>query len=323
LGAANLGAGLFQGFSIGSSLSKSAANDRAGAKTPVALIVCAILTALVALFFTPFFAPLPEAVLGAVVIVAIMGMVKVKAIRRLYQLNRVDFALAIVAVLGVLTFEALEGLMIAVILSLLALVWRASQANLSVIGREPGRLVFSDSQRHPENRTIPGLLIVRPDQGLFFANVESLSNEINQLVEAAQSPVKVVLLDLEMTNQLDVPSLDMLSELKEEMHKRGAELWLVRVHGAVRDSLEKGNVLEQIGLENIYPRIIGGILTYLTREPMEGDEKIGVVNDGLKMTLETVDDLLKSPTTEKRAELEAIRQKLAEVLQSTDSYSLK
>jgi high affinity sulfate transporter 1 len=323
LGAANLGAGLFQGFSIGSSLSKSAANDRAGAKTPVALIVCAILTMLVALFFTPFFAPLPEAVLGAVVIVAIMGMVKIKAIRRLYHLNRVDFALAIVAVLGVLTFEALEGLMIAVILSLLALVWRASQANLSVIGREPGRLVFSDSHRHPENRTIPGLLIVRPDQGLFFANVESLSNEINQLVESAESPVKVVLLDLELTNQLDVPALDMLSELKEEMQKRGAELWLVRVHGAVRDSLEKGHVLQQIGLENIYPRIIGGILTYLTREPMEGDEKIGVVNDGLKMTLETVDDLLKSPTTEKRAELEAIRLKLAEVLQSTDSYSLK
>jgi high affinity sulfate transporter 1 len=312
LGAANLGAGLFQGFSIGSSLSKSAANDRAGAKTPVALIVCAVLTLLVALFFTPFFAPLPEAVLGAVVIVAIMGMVKVKAIRRLYHLNRVDFALAIVAILGVLTFEALEGLMIAVILSLLALVWRASQSNLSVIGREPGRLVFSDSRRHPENRTIPGLLIVRPDQGLFFANIESLSNEINQLVESAESPVKVVLLDLEMTNQLDVPSLDMLSELKEEMQKRGAELWLVRVHGQVRDSLEK-----------VYPRIIGGILTYLTQELPGSEENVAVINDGLKMTIDSMDELLKSPTTEKRAELEAIRLKLVEILHSVDSFSLR
>lgn len=106
------GAGLFQGFPIGSSLFKSAANDRAGAKTPLALIVCDVLTILVALFFTPFFAPLPEAVLAAVVVVAIMGMVKVKTIRRLYRLNRFDFALAIVAMLGALTFEALKGLLL-------------------------------------------------------------------------------------------------------------------------------------------------------------------------------------------------------------------
>lgn len=323
LGAANLGAGLFQGFSIGSSLSKSAANDNAGAKTPVSLIVCAILTVLVALFFTPFFAPLPEAVLGAVVVVAIMGMIKVKVIRRLYRLNRLDFALAIVAILGVLTFEALEGLLIAVILSLLALVWRASQSNLSVIGREPGRLVFSDSRRHPDNTTIPGLLIVRPDQGLFFANAESISNEIKHQVETAQAPVKVLLLDLEMTNQLDVPSVDMLFELKEEMHKQNVELWLVRVHGPVRDSLEKSNVLQEIGLENIYPRIMQGVLRYLTQAPLEGAEEIAVVSDGLKMTLETVDELLKYPDTVERETLENYRQKLDEVLRSSGSFSIK
>jgi len=200
LGAANVGAGLFQGFSIGSSLSKSAANDLAGAKTPVALIVCAVLTVLVALFFTPFFAPLPEAVLAAVVLVAITGMVKIKAIRRLYQFNRLDFILAIVAMLGVLTFEALEGLLIAVILSLFALVWRASQSKLSVMGREPGRLSFSDTRQHPENHTLPGLLILRPDEGLFFANTDALHSEIISQVDNAQQPTKVVLLDLEMSN---------------------------------------------------------------------------------------------------------------------------
>jgi len=323
LGAANLGAGLFQGFPIGSSLSKSAANDRAGAKTPVALIVCAVLTALVALFFTPFFAPLPEAVLAAVVVVAITGMVKVKQIRRLYRLNRLDFALAIVAMLGVLTFEALEGLLIAVILSLLALVWRASQSKLSVLGREPGRFILSDARRHPENHTIPGLLIVRPDEGLFFANVGDLHNEIMNLVDDGQPPVRVVLLDLEMSNQLDVPSVDMLAELKEELERRNVGLWAARLHAPVREALERSSVLQEIGQENIHSRVLESILEYLAQGKVDGSEDIALVNDGLQMTMVVVEKLLTHATGEPREALEGYRQKLAEVLRATESYSSK
>jgi high affinity sulfate transporter 1 len=323
LGAANFGAGLFQGFPIGSSLSKSAANDRAGAKTPVALIVCAVLTVMVALFFTPLFAPLPEAVLGAVVVMAITGMVKVKAIRRLYRLNRMDFALAIVAMLGVLTFEALEGLMIAVILSLLALVWRASQSRLSLLGREPGRLILSDIRRHPENRAIPGLLILRPDEGLFFANADALRNEIINLVEEAQPPVKVILLDLEMSNQLDVPSVDMLAELIEELKQRNAEMWLSRLHKPVYDALERSSVLQEIGEKNIHSRMLESILVYITQGKLDGREDIAVVSDGLKMTLEVVEKLLAHPTGERREVLEAYHQKLTEALRATESYSGK
>jgi sulfate permease, SulP family len=322
LGAANLGAGLFQGFSIGSSLSKSAANERAGAKTPVALIVCAVLTVIVALFFTPFFAPLPEAVLGAVVIVAITGMIKVRAIRRLYRLNRTDFMLAIVAVLGVLTFEALEGLLIAVILSLLALVWRASQPKLSILGREPGRILFSDSRRHAENHTLPGLLVLRPDEGLFFANADSLRNDILDLVDTALDPVRVVLLDLEMSNELDVPSVDMLAELKLELGERRAELWLCRLHGAVRDALDQGGALQQIGAQNIYPRALESSLEYISRGSFDGGEDLAVVNDGLKMTLEVIEKLLADPATKQRAVLENYRQELTELLEKTKTQSV-
>jgi sulfate permease, SulP family len=317
LGAANLGAGLFQGFSIGSSLSKSAANDNAGAKTPVALIVCAALTILVALFFTPFFAPLPEAVLGAVVVVAVAGMVKVKKIRRLYRLNRVDFALAIVAMFGVLTFEALEGLLIAVILSLLLLVWRASQPNLSLLGREPGKLTFSDTRRNPENHTLHGLLILRPDQGLFFANADALLNQILKLVDHADSPVKVVLLDLEMSNQLDVPSLDMLKELKEGLVQRNTGLWLARLHGLVREALVKSDLLQEIGPENVYTRSMEGVLEYLSSTTPDNAEEIAVVQDGLRNTLAVIDRLLSNPTEERRDTLEQYRQKLEELLNTT------
>jgi sulfate permease, SulP family len=317
LGAANMGAGLFQGFPIGSSLSKSAANDHAGAKTPVALIVCAILTLVVALFFTPLFAPLPEAVLAAVVVVAVIGMIKVKAIRRLYRLNRVDFALAIVAVFGVLTFEALEGLMIAVILSLLALVWRASQSNLSVLGREPDRIVLSDSRRHPENRTLPGLLIIRPDQGLFFANADTLRNEITKLVDDSQPPARFILLDLEMSNQLDVPSVDMLAELNKELEHREVELWLSRLHGPVRDALERSDVLKEIGPENIHSRSLESIIEFLTRVDENYPADIDIVDDGLKMTLYVIERLLSRPGGEHREVLERYHQKLTEMLRAS------
>ncbi|HJS19401.1 MAG TPA: SulP family inorganic anion transporter [Anaerolineales bacterium] len=318
LGAANFGAGLFQGFPIGSSLSKSAANDRAGARTPVSLIVCAVLTALVALFFTPFFAPLPEAVLAAVVVVAIAGMVKIGAIRRLYRLNRMDFALAITAMLGVLTFEALEGLLIAVILSLLALVWRASQSKLSVLGREPGRLIFSDIHRHPENHTLPGLLILRPDEGLFFANADALRTEIVNLVEQAPS-VKVVLLDLEMSNQLDVPSVDMLAELQQELESRNVQLWLARLHSPLHEAIERSDGLQKIHLENVHSRTLEGTLVYLTRWNEDTVEHLAAVSDGLKMTLEVIERLLAYPAAGRREVLENYHRKLTEILSSTNS----
>ena len=156
LGAANLGAGLFQGFPIGSSLSKSAANDRAGAHSQMSGILAAGVTVVVALFFTPLFYSLPEAALGAIVLVAVSGMVKVAKLQHIWRVRRADFVLAVVALLAVLTFETLQALLIAVIVSLFALVWRVSQPRLAVLGRVPGRLDFGDIRRYPENQTVPG-----------------------------------------------------------------------------------------------------------------------------------------------------------------------
>ena len=143
IGAANLGAGLFQGFSSGPSLSKSAAADGAGMNSQMAGLVAAAITVVVALFLTPLFKNLPEATLGAIVIIAVVRMFKLKELRRLYRVRRTDFALAIVALLGVLTFqEVLAGLLLAVIISLLALIYRASQPRLTVLARTDRPDVF-------------------------------------------------------------------------------------------------------------------------------------------------------------------------------------
>ena len=252
LGAANVGAGLFQGFPIGSSLSKSAANDAAGAKSQMSGIVAAGLTILVALFLTPLFRNLPEATLAAIVIVAIYGMFKWREMLRLYRLRRMDFALALVTFLGVLTFEeALWALLLAVVLSLLALVWRTSQGRMSELGLARGTLRFEEitlqlltrsGRDGAEIAPIAGLLIFAPEESLFFANADTVRVQITNRLAASTEPVDSVLLDLELTNELDVPSADMLKELHDDLDAAGVQLMLARVRPAVRDLLDRSGV---------------------------------------------------------------------------------
>ena len=289
LGAANFGAGLFQGFPIGSSLSKSAANDRAGAHSQMSGIIAAAGTAVVALFFTQWFYALPEAALGAIVIVAVSGMVKVGKLQHLYHVRRADFILAVVALLAVLTFETLEALLIAVIVSLFALVWRVSQPRLAVLGRAPNSLQFRDIRRHPEAKTVPGLLIVRPENGLFFANAASIREVILSQMQSAAEPVKAVLLDLGATTDLDVPSAEMIEKLREELEGRHVRFMLMRMIMPVRQMLELAGVMAKIRPEDVFVNPAEAALDYLSSQ---GDAA-------------GVQELLRSAATSVRVLLEA------------------
>ena len=187
LGAANMGAGLFQGFPIGSSLSKSAANDAAGAKSQMSGIMAAGLTILVALFLTPLFAPLPEATLAAIVVVAVSGMFKWREMVRLYKLRRVDFVLAIVTFLGVCTFEeALWALLLAVVLSLVVLVMRTSQGDMSELGMTRGKLTFEPLGPTSNAAPIAGMLMFAPEQSLFFANADTVRTQVTNRLAAGR-----------------------------------------------------------------------------------------------------------------------------------------
>lgn len=263
LGTANLGAGLFQGFSIGASLSKSAANDAAGGKTQMAGITAAIFTALVALFFTPLFFNLPEAALAAIVIVAVSGMIKIEEFRRLYQLRRVEFWLALITFLGVLTFdEVLAGLLLGVFLSLLALIWRTSTPKLSVLGQIPHTVLFRSSKRFPEAITDPRMLILRPDEGVFFANASALLNVIRGHIADVKEAVQITIIDLEMSNELDIPSVDMLEKLHEELTVLGIELRLAGIHELVQEMLDASGLSEKIGSEKIHPTVLEAVLSF-------------------------------------------------------------
>ena len=266
LGAANLGAGLFQGFPIGSSLSKSAANDQAGANTQMSSIIAAGVTILVALFFTQWFYALPEAALGAIVIVAVSGMVKYGRLKRLYNVRREDFILAVIALLAVLTFETLEALLISVVVSLFALVLRASQSRLAVLGRVPDRIEFTDVRRYPENKTVPGLLMARPLNGLYFANAAGFREAVITEMLAGSEPAKAVLLDLGATTDLDVPSADMLAELSEELHSRNVRLMLVHLITPVRHMLDHAGAMEKINPQDIFAGPGEAVMNYLLAE---------------------------------------------------------
>jgi len=318
LGAANFGAGLFQGFPIGSSLSKSAANDRAGAHSQMSGIIAAGVTAIVALFFTQFFYALPEAALGAIVIVAVSGMVKFGKLKHLYQVRREDFILAMVALLAVLTFETLEALLIAVIVSLFALVWRASHPRLAVLGRIPGRLGFSDIRRHPENTTIPGLLVVRPENGLFFANAAGIRETIMAEMTSSAEPVKAVLLDLGATTDLDVPSADMLGELGEELHSHNVRFMLMRAIAPVRQMLEAAGVMERISPQDVFIGPVEAVLAYLSSHYDEASIQ-ELMTSGAQAMRSLVQANLTSAPAERQAALATILDNLDQAIRPSET----
>ena len=322
IGAANVGTGLFHGFPIGSSLSKSAANEAAGAKSQMSGIVAAGLTILVALFLTPLFTNLPEATLAAIVVVAVSGMFKWRELLRLYKLRRVDFALALVTLLGVLTFEeALWALLLAVVLSLLALVWRTSQGRMSELGLARGRLQFEEVGAARASATevtpIAGMLIFAPEESLFFANADTVRVQITNRLAAAAAPVESVLLDLELTNELDVPSADMLKELHGDLEAAGVQLMLARLRPAVRDLLDRSGVTEAIGADNIYGRVLQGVVVHLSAARVDIETFFGLSGDVLRALQAAVNEMRSQAGGDRQAQLDAVHALLSRAIDET------
>ncbi|MFE8595926.1 SulP family inorganic anion transporter [Archangium violaceum] len=310
LGCANMGAGLFQGFSIGCSLSKSAANDQAGARSQVSSLVAAGLTLLVALFFTPLFRALPEATLGAIVVVAVSGMMEVGELRRLFRMRRADFLVAMTALLGVLVFDVLPGLLLAVGLSLFLTLYRASLPRLSELGRAAGTLDFVDIRHQPSARPLPGLMVLRPNEGIFFANAESLREEILERIRRNPRPVKSLLLDLEVTTDLDVPGADMLADLHEDLENLGVTLLLARALAPTQRMMEHTGVLEKVGREHLYPHVLGGVVDYLARHSPQARDERELFHDGLQRLGTLAEELEDSMPDEEREQLEQMRRLL-------------
>jgi SulP family sulfate permease len=204
-------------------------------------------------------------------------MMKVGKMRQLWRLRRADFWLALIALAGVLVMPTLPALAIAVVVSLLMLVWRSSQPRLTFLGRARGGLEPVDLRTAPE-AAIPGLLIVRPDEMLFFANVAAVRDEIVEAVAGADPRPTVVLLDLGLTPEADVPVVDALDDLRQRLAGDGIELWLCGLRPDTRDLLERAGVLATLGPDLVHPRVLDGIVAFALRTPGSAD-RLAVLND--------------------------------------------
>ncbi|WP_198369380.1 SulP family inorganic anion transporter [Roseomonas rosulenta] len=248
IGAANLLAGLGQGYPVAGGLSQSAVAEKAGARTPLTLILASATLALCLLFLTGLLANLPKAVLAAVVLTAVAGLIDVPALVRLWRVSRPDFTAAVVAVAGVLLFGILQGILLAALISVLIMLVRASRPHVAFLGRVPGTTRYGDIARHPENEPISGVIAFRPEGSLLYVNAESVLEVVLARL-AAQSPgtMRLVVCDLSAAPHLDLAAVAMLRKLHAEVELLGARLAVTGAHGAVRDLLRREGFADLVG----------------------------------------------------------------------------
>jgi MFS superfamily sulfate permease-like transporter len=263
LGAANVAAGLFQGFPITSSASRTPVAEAAGGKTQITGVVGAVCIALLLVFAPALLKNLPNAALGAVVISACLSLVEISGVVRLYRLRRGEFALSMVCFLGVALIGVIQGIFIAVGVALLAFIWRAWRPYDAVLGRVDGLKGYHDISRHPEAKVIPGLVLFRWDAPLFFANARIFQEHVCKAVADAPAPVRWVVVAAEPVTDVDITAADALAELDAIFHKSGMELCFAEMKGPVKDRLKRYGLFGELGVENFFPTIGQAVDHYL------------------------------------------------------------
>jgi SulP family sulfate permease len=268
-GMANIGAGLIQGIPVSTSLSASSANDTSGARSPVASLSTGVVVVLTMLVFAPLFSDLPKAVLGAVIIEAVtMGMIDLPEMRRLRRVKRSDFRIACAAILGVLTFGVLPGIVIGAVLSVGWLVYVSTSPAMPILGRMPGSHIFREHESHPEDEQIPGLLALRLDGGLFFATADALGDRIRDLCLASEPPTTAIVLDCADIPFVDAEGSAKLGELVELARGNGISVRLARVKPVVLDVLARDGVLDAVGADHIHDDVDRAVEEQLRLGPL-------------------------------------------------------
>jgi high affinity sulfate transporter 1 len=247
LGAANLAAAVGHGFPIGGGLSQSAVNENAGARSPLALVFASLAIALVLFFLTGALQNLPESVLAAIVLVVLAGFVKVDDFKKLWNISRLEFNVAMVAFIGVLLLGILKGVAISAIASILFLLRMMARPHVAVLGRIPGSIRFSDAQRHTSNERFPGLLLFRVEAPLLYFNVDAIVSAVMSRIENEENPVKLAVCDLSTSPYIDAAGAKMLARLEEQLEQQGIQFRVAEAHAEAREILRATGVSERLG----------------------------------------------------------------------------
>jgi sulfate permease, SulP family len=267
IGMANIGAGLLTGFPAALSASRTAVNDQMGGKTQWVGIFAAALTIIFLLFFTPLLAPLPTVALGAIIIVASIGLIDIPAFRYLRKVRRAEFYLACVTAFGVLTVGVLAGILVAVVLSLINVIYHISKPHDALLDDidATGGTVYRGVSDKETVLTEPGLIVYRFDAPLVFPNASFFTERLEELMTNAGEGLKCIIFDADAVSDFDSTAAEALEALDAELERRKVELWIARANAPLRDLLQVTGLTARIGEENIHPSVRAAVIAYRTR----------------------------------------------------------
>ena len=253
---ANLASALLGGMLAGGSMSATAVKEGAGARSQVSNLVTWIATVITLLFLTPLFTTLPEAVLGALIIQALWHILTSRKLYKIRLMSPVEFWFGVLAFAGVVLIDVLQGMIIGLVASMLFVVYRSSRPHVSSLGRAPGLPgVYTDLVRHPENIPVPGVLIVRLDGQLYYANAPMYYDHVEAMIEEREAPLRAVIFDSSSWYQLDLTSTDIIKKMVLELRGKGIEPYFADVHVPVLEYGRRMGLLELIGEDHVLPTV--------------------------------------------------------------------
>lgn len=265
LGVANAVAGLSHGFPIGASGTRTAVNQAAGGKTQLTSIVAAVSLAIMLLFLTDPLSKFPKAALAALLIVAAFQIFDMRTLRALATGDRRELLIALVTLVGVLTVGLLQGIVLAIVISLFILLARTVRPHDAVLGRVEGVDGFQDVEEFPEGDTVPGLIVYRFDAPLFFANADHFQRRVYALLDETTNPVAWFLLDAEAITDLDSTAAEMLDHLRQDLASKGIALVIARAKHPLRSRMRRLGLFDKIGAERFYASIRSAVAAFDAR----------------------------------------------------------
>ena len=262
LGAANLAAGLFQGFPISSSSSLTPVAEAAGAKTQFTAVVGAIAVALLLMFAPNLLKDLPSSALAAVVIAAAIGLFEFADLRRIFRIQQWEFWLSIVCFVGVAVFGVIHGIGIAIAIAVIEFLWDGWRPHFAVLGRVDGVRGYHDIKRY-------SVVLFRWDAPLFFANAELFHQRVLHAIAESPTPVRRIIVTAEPVTSIDVTSANMLAELEHTLTESGVELRFAEVKDPVQDKLKRFELFDRFGAADFYPTIGSAVDAYLEEHAVD------------------------------------------------------
>jgi sulfate permease, SulP family len=239
VGLANVAAGLGRGFPVSGGMSQSLVNESGGARTPVSGLIAALFTLVVVLFASGLLRNLPQPVLAAVVLAAVVSLIDVHALQAIWRFSRTEFAVAMAALVGVLGSGPANGVLLGAGLSIVLLLRQAARPRVTELGRIPGTRHFADLTRDPENERTPGVLVFRSEASLLYFNTDYVRERLLSLIASRQDPVRLVIFFLGTVPHIDLAGAELLADLQKTLARRHVSLRLADAHGPVRDALRR------------------------------------------------------------------------------------